>query len=85
MSFRLALLGTESCHLCEQAEELILSVLSQFFDELEFIKIDIVEDSQYLVAYELVIPVLCHFNSGKELHWPFNKAQVLLFIKDVLD
>jgi hypothetical protein len=85
MSFPLVLLGTESCHLCEQAEELVLSALCQFSGELAFIKIDIAEESQYLASYELRIPVLCHFDSGKELQWPFDKAQVLLFIKEVLD
>ena len=46
MSFTLVLLGTESCHLCEQAEELVLSALCQFSGELAFIKIDSAEEAQ---------------------------------------
>lgn len=83
MSLDLVLLGTESCHLCEQAEELVLSILPQYSREVGVVKIDIVEESQYLAVYGLKIPVLCHIDSGKELNWPFSKIEVLRFLNEI--
>ncbi len=82
---RLVLLGTEGCHLCEQAEKLVLWVMAQFPTELVLNKIDIVDETEYLAAYELIIPVLCHVESGQELHWPFTEQQVQLFVAEILD
>lgn len=83
MFLDLVLFGTESCHLCEQAEELVLSILPQYSSEVVVVKIDIVEEFQYLAGYELKIPVLCHVDSGKELSWPFSKIEVLRFLNEI--
>jgi len=84
MNSMLVLLGTEGCHLCEQAEELVLLVIAKCSTELALNKIDIVDEAQYLAAYELIIPVLCHVESGQELHWPFTEKQVQLFVTEIL-
>ncbi|MBT5436971.1 MAG: glutaredoxin family protein, partial [Methylococcales bacterium] len=42
------------------------------------------DEAQYLAAYELIIPVLCHVESGQELHWPFTEKQVQLFVTEIL-
>ena len=64
------LFGTEGCHLCEQAEQLLLSA------DLVFQKQDIVFDEQWLQRYAIRIPVLLHCVSGLELAWPFSVEQL---------
>lgn len=46
------LYGTEGCHLCEDAEQLLLEA------GLAFSKQDIIEDPQLLQNYGVLIPVL---------------------------
>ncbi len=77
------LYGSEGCHLCEQALEICLTVLSS---EL-LCQIDIVEqeevahEEQTLVElYGVHIPVLEKLNDDSskniKLFWPFNQEQV---------
>lgn len=71
----LILLGTDACHLCEQAE-LILEACQQVNIEL----IDIAEQEQWQEKYAIRIPVLYHAETEKELGWPFNQEQAQAFI-----
>lgn len=72
---RLQLLGTQGCHLCEEAWWLLapLSDVCQWHIEV----IDITEQgdaAQYIERYGLRIPVLR--KGDRELDWPFSVEQV---------
>ncbi|MDT8407482.1 MAG: glutaredoxin family protein [Methylococcales bacterium] len=66
------LLGTEGCHLCAEAEAMLLAqgVRSQVT------VVDIAEQEQWQATYATRIPVLLHSASGVTLDWPFNPAQI---------
>lgn len=64
------LFGTEGCHLCEEAEQL----LSQ--SGVSFEKRDIIDDEKAQERYAIRIPVLLHGPSGLELSWPFDDQKV---------
>ena len=68
----LILFSTEGCHLCEQAQRLIYSVLGQTVPE-----VDIADRPDLLDHYAVRIPVLHRMDSGEELDWPFAAADVL--------
>ncbi|WNB76286.1 glutaredoxin family protein [Methylomonas koyamae] len=65
------LYGTEGCHLCEEAEQIVRLA------GLDFDKQDIIEDEALQLRYGVKIPVLTHPSLGLELHWPFGPEQVL--------
>ncbi len=71
------LFGTQGCHLCEQAEQLI----EQFGDPISYQKKDIAEDRKWLDKYAIRIPVLYHLNSQQELDWPFDNGVLGQFIR----
>ncbi len=70
------LYGTEGCHLCEDAEQLLVDA------GLAFSKQDIIEDPQLLQNYGLLIPVLFHSASQQQLNWPFDSHALQDFIKN---
>lgn len=79
---RLLLLGTEGCHLCEQAEEIIRAcLLHEYQYIIEYI--DIAEQEHWQAQYAVRIPVLYHLASKKELGWPFELADVQSFIDNL--
>jgi hypothetical protein len=65
---KLLLYGTESCHLCEQAEALLDSARATF----EYV--DIAEDDALLARYGTRIPVVQRADCGIELDWPFDES-----------
>ena len=68
------LFGTEGCHLCEEAEQLLAQV------GLTFEKQDIMADKQFLRRYGVRIPVVLHRPSGLELGWPFSLEMAREFV-----
>lgn len=76
---RLILLGTDGCHLCEEAGLLIKEALPNIDVEL----IDIAEQEHWQADYAVHIPVLLDLDSQKELVWRFDKEDVLRFIEGV--
>lgn len=70
----LLLYGTNFCHLCEQAAEILhaANVNAEY--------IDIAEDDALLEKYGTRIPVLRRDDNGEELGWPFDAAAVESFI-----
>jgi hypothetical protein len=70
------LYGTEGCHLCEDAEQLLVDA------GLAFSQQDIIEDPQLLQNYGLLIPVLFHSASQQQLNWPFDSQALQDFIKN---
>lgn len=69
------LFSTEGCHLCEEAEALLIAA------ELDFSLQDILNDPQAYTDYSLLIPVLVHSASQRQLNWPFDQQALHDFIK----
>lgn len=68
----LILLGTQGCHLCEQAEHLLQS------KQWPYEYVDIIDHENLLTDYGQHIPVLLlgGLESDKKLFWPFNAEQL---------
>ena len=81
---RLLLFGTSGCHLCEQAELIVINCLANI-KELTIETIDIAEQEQWQEQYAVRIPVLYDPETKKDLGWPFNQAQVKEFINELID
>ncbi|MCS4307989.1 glutaredoxin [Rheinheimera pacifica] len=73
----LTLYSTWGCHLCDEAEQLLL----QAGLEGRFQVVDIVDDTQAFARYRLMIPVLCL--GDNELCWPFDTHRLATWLKDV--
>jgi len=67
------LFGTEGCHLCELAADLLGET------GIRFQQVDIMANTEWQEKYGLRIPVLLHSKTGRELNWPFDKLQLLNF------
>jgi hypothetical protein len=68
----LILFTTGGCHLCEQAQQMIQSVLGQPASEVE-----IADDAHLLESYGTRIPVLRRMDIGIEIGWPFDTKAIL--------
>lgn len=78
---RLILFGTQGCHLCERAEELIGGYQAENPGLLLIEKIDIAEQEQWQARYAVRIPVLYHVQTDRELGWPFDQADIKAFLQ----
>ena len=79
---RVLLLGTSGCHLCELAEQIINDHLSH--NQAWLIDmIDIAQQEQWQAQFALLIPVLYHPESQKQLGWPFDLQQVNLYFNEL--
>ncbi|MBD9358561.1 glutaredoxin family protein [Methylomonas albis] len=67
------LFGTEGCHLCEEAEAVLVAA------GLDFTSRDIMDSEQWLCDYGLLVPVLWHANSRRQLNWPFDSLKLKAF------
>lgn len=75
---QLNLLGTEACHLCDDAQALIHAELQALGVSYVLSLEDISENDGMIERYGLRIPVLQH---GKtELDWPFSREDLLRII-----
>ena len=68
------LYGTEGCHLCEDAEHLLLQA------GVGFDAVDIINDESAQQRYAVRIPVLLHRQSEAELGWPFDEPMLRKFL-----
>ncbi len=75
----LTLFNTSACHLCEQAEALILPELAHAQEQL--VREDISESDRLMQRYALTIPVLHRDDTDAELNWPFSSGDVQQFLK----
>ena len=73
------LFGTSGCHLCDEAEKIIVANIRQ----ITFETVDIVEQPQWYDKYAIKIPVLYHDDTGKELFWPFSESDIDEFIRTI--
>ena len=67
---------TEGCHLCEEAEALILRLWPT--SELE--KVDVADCAEAMTRYGARIPVLCDQTDDRELGWPFDEEKLKEFL-----
>ena len=77
---RLLLFGTEGCHLCELAEQLMKSEPA-----VDYELIDIAEDPALQARYGVRIPVLSAPGIDHELDWPFDRTQLIAYLSGVMD
>lgn len=74
----LILYGTEGCHLCEIAEQMLLPFVS---DSLQIELVDIMDDAKALNDFRESIPVLRDIDTQNLLYWPFDENQLMSFIR----
>lgn len=72
------LYGTSACHLCDEAEALLLQAAQEGLAG-DFIKVDISDSEDLFARYGLRIPVLKR-RDGEELGWPFSAAELAAFL-----
>lgn len=73
---QLILYYTEFCHLCDEAESLLLAAgLADHYKKRE-----IDDDPELLKQYEIHIPVLKRFDNQRELFWPFSQSELMAFL-----
>lgn len=70
----LTLYGTQGCHLCDQAEALLLQAAAA--RALKWRYVDVALDDALMEKYGLRIPVLLT-PQGRELGWPFSLLDIL--------
>jgi hypothetical protein len=80
---RLLLLGTEGCHLCEEAQETVSACMAKLPAKLEIESVDIAEHQEWEALYAIRIPVLLEAESRRELEWPFDHDQVTFFLQQM--
>lgn len=79
----LILLGTDGCHLCEQAESIITDTLNQYQKQITLEHIDIAVEEQWQQDYAIRIPVLIFQPGEQEIAWPFTQAELKKFIDEL--
>lgn len=73
----LILYGTKGCHLCDEAEQLLVQV--QAVRNIVWQYTDIALNESLVENYGLIIPVLKK-GTGQELRWPFSILDIMVFI-----
>lgn len=73
------LMSTEACHLCELAAEVLIAHMDPRLHQVE--EVDIAYDDSLLERYGVLIPVLVDETTGAELRWPFDAAQLAVFLE----
>lgn len=75
---QLILYYTSDCHLCDEAEGLLLSAgLGESYQ-----KVEIVDDPVLLDTYGVHIPVLKRGDNQRELFWPFDAPALADFVRN---
>ena len=74
----MTLYGTSACHLCDEAQELLSTVLADR-PLWRYRIVDISESDLLFERYGLLIPVLA-LADGRELRWPFNVEALAAFL-----
>jgi len=76
----LNLYSTSHCHLCEQAESLLMSLSEQY--DIQWHTIEITEDDKLMQMYGVKIPVIKRTDNNNELNWPFTSEQLIRFLSE---
>ena len=72
------LFHTSGCHLCEEAEAMLLPMAEKLGVTVS--RVDIAEEDALVEAYGMRIPVVRNVASGRELGWPFEPEQLYSFL-----
>lgn len=80
MKESVTLFGTSACHLCEQAEAVLVAVLNPEFFDIHHQ--DIADSDALIEQYGVRIPVLRRDADGSELNWPFDVNGVMEFLSE---
>lgn len=80
MKESVTLLGTSACHLCDEAEAMLVATLNPEFFEIN--KLDIADDDVLVERYGVRIPVLRRDADESELNWPFDVAALIQFLSE---
>lgn len=81
MHTNLELYTTSHCHLCEEAEALLVEVGEEL--SFNYNKIEISDNEDLLTTYGAKIPVLRNMSTQQELCWPFNKQSIYKLIGEI--
>ena len=73
--FQLTLIGKPGCHLCDDAEVVINSVLADFADRAEVTKLNVLEDESLFARYSEEIPVLL-INGKVHNYWHIDPERL---------
>lgn len=73
------LFSTLGCHLCDEAEAMLVPLLSELPIQIEWV--DIIEKEEWVERYGVHIPVLMRQDTQAELYWPFTTDQAREFLK----
>lgn len=76
---QLVLYTTSYCHLCEQAEALLISLKDQ--TDINWQLTEISEDEFLTNKFGIRIPVLMRLDNQHELNWPFTENDILQLIQ----
>ena len=74
MPTNLKLYSTSHCHLCEQAEGMLISIVK--LHPITWQTIEIIDDEALLSLYGTSIPVIRRVDTNEELAWPFTKREI---------
>lgn len=77
----LVLMTTLGCHLCDEAEAILIPLIEPLKIIIE--AQDIADEDALIEKYGERIPVLVCEESGKELNWPFTSHQVVSFVQEL--
>ncbi|NQZ11321.1 MAG: glutaredoxin family protein [Algicola sp.] len=80
MEVKFELYGTDGCHLCELAEQLLAELDQLAVSKVIVKRVDIIDDERLVEAYGTTIPVIKNTHSGFEMNWPFDAAQLADFL-----
>ncbi|MDX1634838.1 MAG: glutaredoxin family protein [Marinobacter sp.] len=69
---------TSHCQLCDLAENLLIH--TPLPEPIPVDAIDIAQSEALVARYGTRIPVLRRTDTGAELDWPFDQAQLLAFL-----
>lgn len=83
MPVHLILYGTDGCHLCDQAYELMMPAIAQ--KRITVTHSDILDDPALEERYGIHIPVIQDAASLRELGWPFDLDQLENFLSELQD
>lgn len=73
------LYSTSHCHLCEEAEKLILRIPFH----INYSSVEICDDIKLMEKYGTRIPVLKRLDNGIELGWPFTENEIVSFLTQI--
>ena len=74
MATNLKLYSTSYCHLCEQAEDMLISLGK--LHPITWQIIEIIDDEALLSLYGTSIPVIRRVDTNQEIAWPFTKREI---------